>query len=169
MTSSPSRGEEDRERKTVCTHSSMSVSNYCPTNHWQGSIGSIWDGVVVGGRGLRQRWQGHAVGKGESEDAARQKNNWSIRQDGFCHFEKGCQGYSLPPAQSSKWHTRPSRHSSAHPFFFTTGISEGISNVNQECLGLASFELQGSTPSPMKGPVAAWREGCTYLGDELNR
>lgn len=39
MTSSPRRGGREG-RKTVRSHPSMSVSNYCSTNHGQGSIGT---------------------------------------------------------------------------------------------------------------------------------
>ncbi len=50
--------------------------------------------------------------------AERQKNNWSIRKDGFCHFEKGCQrsvhSHLLRAISSSSgcgWHISPSRRS----------------------------------------------------------
>lgn len=57
MTSSPSRGEEDRERKTVCTHPSMSISNYSSTNHQRGSIGSGWAGWWWWGGCATEGWR----------------------------------------------------------------------------------------------------------------
>lgn len=107
----------------------------------------------------------HAVWKGKSEDAARQKNNWSIRQDGFCHFENGCQGCSLPPAQSSKWHTRPSRHSSVHPFFFTTAMNIGR---DIECKSRVSwfglFWTAEPHPSPLEGARNCMTRGLHVPG-----
>lgn len=52
------REERKTERKTVCAHSSLSFSNYCPTNHQQGSIGSISDGG-----GATAAWQHRREGK----------------------------------------------------------------------------------------------------------
>lgn len=57
MTSSPPRGEKEREGKTVCTHPSMSVSNYNSTNHRRGSIGSGWAG-----------WEGQVSRREEEEE-----------------------------------------------------------------------------------------------------
>lgn len=109
MTSSPLERREgrERERKTVCTHPSMSISNYSSTNHQPGSIGSGWEGR----EGLKML-------------AERQKNNWSIGKDGFCHFEMGWQRVlhsHLLRVISSKsgfgWHISPS-----HGLLITVGI-----------------------------------------------
>lgn len=169
MTSPPSRGEEDKERKTLCTHSSMSVSNYCPTNHWQGSIGSIWDGVV-GERGLQQHDRGTLWG---TESL---KMPWDKR----ITDQYGRMDFVILKMAVRAVHSHLLRTQSNTPVHYDTPpripsslqlpwISEGISNVNQECLGLPSFELQSSTPSPLIWLVYAWQEGRTYLGDELNR
>lgn len=110
----------------------MSVSNYCPTNHWQGSIGSIWDGVMVGGRGLRQRDRGTLWGR-ESLKMPRDKRitDQYSRMD-FVILKMAVRAVHshLLRAQSDTpvHHNTPPRIlSSLQPPW----ISEGISNVNQ--------------------------------------
>lgn len=73
----------------------------------RGSIGSGWAG-----------WGGMIRGReGLKMPDERQKNNWSIRKDGFCHFEKGCQrvvhSHLLTAISSNsgcRWHIGPSHH-----------------------------------------------------------
>lgn len=155
------REERMTERKTICAHSSMSFSNYCVTNHWQGSIGSIWDGVGGGGGVLQRHDRGSPSGREESEDAERQKNNWSIRRDGFCHFENGCQGDTLPPARGSmRQVTSPSFLCSSLPRVSTWSHSESKALI---------CGLQSPTPALSDGHVAVRWADCTYLAHELNK
>lgn len=88
----------------------MSISNYCSTNHQWGSIGSGWASLEGGAMGGMKRGR-----EGLKMLAERQKNNWSIRKDGFCHFEKGCQwvvhSHLLRAISSNSgggWHISPS-------------------------------------------------------------
>lgn len=96
MTSSPSRGVEERERKTVCTHPSMSISNYCATNHQRRSIGSVWEGGLWWCDG---RMKG---GEGGSEDAHWKTEESLINTKGWIlSFWMGPSvSRSLPPARS---------------------------------------------------------------------
>lgn len=150
MTSSPWRGEEDRERKTVCTHSSMSVSNYCPTNHWQRSIGSIWDGWGGDGWGLQRRVRGTLWGR-ESLKMPRDKR--ITDQYGRMDFVilkmavRAVHSHLLRAQSDTPVHhdTPPRILSSLQPPW----ISGGILNANQECLVL---NCRGPPLPPWRGP-----------------
>lgn len=115
----PGERKKERKRKTVCTHPSMSISNYSSTNHWWGSIGSGWAGLWWReglDRGMKRRRECPKM-PGE-----RQRNNCSIQEDGFCHFEEGCQrvvhSHLLGAISSNSgcgWHISPSRCSGPIP------------------------------------------------------
>lgn len=90
----------------------MSISNYSSTNHQWGSIESGWAGLGGCNRGMKKGREGLKM------PAERQKNNWSIRKDGFCHFAKGCRWVvhslllrAISSNSGSGWHISPSHRS----------------------------------------------------------
>lgn len=104
MTSSPSRGEEERERKTVCAHPSMSISNYSSTNHRRGSIGSGWAGWGWGvwrcDRGMKRGREGLRVPTGKITDQYRRMDFVILKRAVRGSFTPTCSEL-YPPTQTA--------------------------------------------------------------------
>lgn len=129
MTSSPLREEQERERKTVCSHQSMSISNYSSTNHQPGSIGSGWVGGWI--RGLDGRREEGSVCKCLQKD--RRITDQYQRMD-FVILQKAVSGWLTPtcsellPASAAVDDTSV-HHSTPTSSFFISALCTTIAHL----------------------------------------